>query len=102
MNSKITNKKVRTIVLTDFTIHGSDVVNPKSINRQVERSFKSGEPSGRAYTSKFWMTKDGVLKFIFSTRDSDGTEIRYLVPREGINVSLAPDLIDKIKLLNNN
>lgn len=92
------NTRVRTVELTDFTIHGSEAVNPKPLHRQVASSIKSGKP-GRAYSPKFWMTPDGILHFIFPAQSPDGAPIRYIIPKEGIKFILSPDLVDKMKLL---
>lgn len=101
MNLKQASNKICTVVITDFTIHGSKATNPKPLSRQVESSVKSGKP-GRAYAPKFWMTKDGLLRFVFPNVMSDSTKIKYVILKKGIKIILAPDLVDKIRLLNNN
>ena len=94
-------KKVREVILTDIQVHAIEPINPKPLNRQVEKSIKSGKP-GRAYTTDFEMKPDGTILVRFPNYDSDGTPIKYLVPKEGLKVYLSSDAVDKLKSLNKN
>lgn len=93
--------KYRAVILTDFQIHAVAPVNPRPIDRQVDRAIRANRP-GRAYTTDFQMTPDGKLHFSFPTHDPDGTPIKYFMPKGGINVFFAPDMIDKLNSLAKN
>ena len=94
------------IYITDIQAHVLQPQNPKTIDREISRSVRSGKP-GRSYTTKFKPTSPGRIKINFPMNDElkelvdkaekEGKRVFLAYPDGGVPIIPGKDLIEKLQ-----
>lgn len=94
------------IYITDIQAHVLQPQNPKTIDREISRSVRSGKP-GRSYTTNFRPTAPGRMKITFPMNDElkelvekaakEGRRVFLAMPEGGVPIIPGKDLMEKLR-----
>lgn len=101
----IESKDAVDIIFTDIQLHIAKPRKPTPLSRAIALSIKGNRP-GRAYTMSFSVKEDGRFEISFpnspeierviSEAESKGEMVRFMLPKEGINIFAGKDMIENL------
>lgn len=109
MNSlNVDPKDCLDIILTDIQLHSQKVRKPNSFGRQVAKVVHAKKKRGRAFSNNLKVDNKGGIssfdigmqEYLFKLARQKGKKyVRILTPKEGLNVYLGQDAIERISAL---
>lgn len=105
--SRVDPKDCLDVIITDYQLHTTKARNPKSLGRQIAKSFGNNKP-GRAYSNNLQLEgKSGVMSIDLGgmeelqdlARKKGKKYIRFLYPKSGVPVLPGSDTEERIEAL---
>lgn len=106
--SRVDPKDCLDVIITDYQLHLQKVRKPNSLGRQIVKAFH-GSKVRRAYSNEVAFdnkTKSATLGINLGTeelyalaRKKGKKYVRFLMPKDGLNLYIGNDIIEKVESL---